>query len=131
MEHALIDYRGILLGEDNLPRADLIKPRHRLAGFQRLAGRIASGGGVAALFTAINKQLNTRLAVVATKTIMVSCPFIAKHGHLRQRRMHGKHTLIAEDGFQHGFGGRCFDGAVKFIIQVSHRQMHPPVERIG
>ena len=85
---------------------------------------------MAALFPSIDKQLQTRLAIVAAQTVVVCRPFIAKHRDLRQRRMYLEMRIMIKNGAQHAPGGLRFAGAVEFVVQVSNGQMHFAVQRI-
>ncbi|MNP40470.1 hypothetical protein D3C76_1341170 [compost metagenome] len=61
---------------------------------------------------------------------MVGRPFVTEHRHLRQRRMNAETGFIAKKSAQHLFGGAGFAGAVEFVVEVSHRQMHFAVESV-
>ena len=131
VEHALVDHIRVLLGENHLGRIDLVQAGNGLAGCQRLTRRITGWRGVAPLFAPVNKQLQTRLAIIAPQAVMVGRAFVAKHRHLRQGLMHLEMGVLVENGAQHALGGFRFGGAVKLVIQVRYRQVDFAIQRIG
>ena len=62
---------------------------------------------------------------------MVRRPFVAKPGRGRQRRVDGKSRAVREYRLQQRSGGGGFTGAVEFILQIRHRQVHQAIQRIG
>ncbi len=55
---------------------------------------------------------------------MVRRPFVAKPGRGGQRRVDSKSRAVGENRLQQRLCSRCFAGAVEFILQIRHRQMH-------
>ena len=130
VEYAEIDNVWVLPGKDNLMRIHLVKTRHRFTGLAGLPRRIAHRTRVDALFTPIDKQLNARRAIITAEPVMVGSAFIPQQRHLRQRVVHCEKLRVAEDGPQQRRRGRRLQRAVKFVVQVRHRQMHFAVKRV-
>ena len=106
VEHPSIDGLRVLLGKDGLGVAQPVLAGHRLAGFQRLPGRITLGlvPPAAKRLSAIHEQVHAGLAILAAQAGVVGRPFIGKCGRGRQHRVMGKVLLIAKNRLQHAAG---------------------------
>ena len=131
MKNPRVDRRRMLAGEDQLAGIDLIEARYRLAGLKGLPRRIATRRLLAPPAAAIDKELDAGSAILAAETIMVRRPFVAKPGRGGQRRVDSKSRAVGENRLQQRLCSRCFAGAVEFILQIRHRQMHQAIQRIG
>lgn len=79
VEHPAIDNRRILLHKHRVARIQLMQAGDRFAGLARLTRRIALRPRlVTGLVLAVNEHLHASATVIASQTVMVCGPFVAK-----------------------------------------------------
>ena len=133
VEHTLIDHRWRLLGVDHALIAQAMQTGNRLRSFQGLPRRVALRGREAAVEGAAAKdeELHTGIAVAFAEARVVSRAFITKLTDCRQSRVVSEVLLIGEHRTEHATGGRVFDRAVEFAVEVGGGEMHATVRSIG
>ena len=133
VEHALIDHRWVLLGEDHAVIAQAVQASNGLRGFKRLPRRVLLGSRVAGVECAApeHEELDAGFTVFTAETGVVGRTFVAELRHRRQGGVVSKVFLVSEHRPQHAAGGRVFDAAVVFAVEVGSGEMHAAIRSIG
>ncbi len=133
VEHAGIDHRRVLLGEDHAIVFQAVQTGDGLGGFEGLARRVLLRRRVTGVERAAaeHEKLHAGLAIVPAETRVVGRAFVAELRHRRQRGVVGKVLLIGKHRPQHAAGGRVFDAAVVFAVEVGGGEMHAAIRRVG
>ena len=133
VKHPGIDGFGMLLCEYATRRRQRVQARDCRRCGQRLARRIAAGGGRRRVesIASVDKELDTRISVVAAKPGVIRGAFVAELGRRGQGGVMLKVRAVGEDGAQHARGSRGFERAMKRARQIGRREMDAPIVRVG
>ena len=133
VEHAGIDYRWVLLGVDHAVILQAVQACDGLRGFKGLARRIFLRRRVTGVERAAtkHKKFDARFAIVTAEARVVGRAFITELRHRRQRGVVGEVFIIGKHRAQHTTGGRVFDAAVVFAVEVGGGEMHAAVKGVG
>ncbi|MNV35559.1 hypothetical protein D3C71_1270070 [compost metagenome] len=133
VEHALIDHRRVLLGVDHAVIAQAVQTGNGLGRFEGLARRVLLRCRVAGVERAAteHEELDTGFAVLTAETRVVGRAFVTELRHGRQGSVVGEVFLVSEHRPQHAAGGRVFDAAVIFAVEVGSGEMHTAVSGVS
>ena len=127
-----IDGLRVLLDKMNAAFLQLVQPGDGGRGFIGLPpGEFFRRHAFIESLAAIDEKMQAGITVIAAKTVVVGCPFIAEMHAAGQRRVMGKKLFIREYGFQHAGGGLGLETAVVHRRKISRGDMQPAVSGIG